>query len=196
MLQDKPVPISKKGLEKLQAELDELTSTKRREVADRIRTAKEFGDISENSEYEDAKNDQGWIEGRILTLEKMIRNAEIIKEPSKKTAGSVQLGSKVKVKDVKERVLPALDDEFAKDVGSFDTLVGLRADVHTRLEKMLKDRARALMAWRTATYAYPQQRLGQLLSNALHGTPWERDPFYVPDAELAQYLEAYAARAT
>ena len=99
MLQDKPVPISKKGLEKLQAELDELTSTKRREVADRIRTAKEFGDISENSEYEDAKNDQGWIEGRILTLEKMIRNAEIIKEPSKKTAGSVQLGSKVKVKD-------------------------------------------------------------------------------------------------
>jgi transcription elongation factor GreA len=99
MLQDKPVPISKKGLEKLQAELDELTSTKRREVADRIRSAKEFGDISENSEYEDAKNDQGWIEGRILTLEKMIRNAEIIKEPSKKTAGSVQLGSKVKVKD-------------------------------------------------------------------------------------------------
>jgi transcription elongation factor GreA len=99
MLQDKPVPISKKGLEKLQVELDELVNTKRREVADRIRTAKEFGDISENSEYEDAKNDQGWIEGRILTLEKMIRNAEIIKEPSKKTAGSVQLGSKVKVKD-------------------------------------------------------------------------------------------------
>jgi transcription elongation factor GreA len=99
MLQDKPVPITKKGLQKLQAELDELRNVKRLEVADRIRTAKEFGDISENSEYDDAKNDQGWIEGRILTLEKMIRNAEIIREPSKKSAGTVQLGSKVRVKD-------------------------------------------------------------------------------------------------
>jgi transcription elongation factor GreA len=99
MLQDKPVPITKKGLHKLQVELDELRNVKRTEVADRIRTAKEFGDISENSEYDDAKNDQGWIEGRILTLEKMIRNAEIIREPSKKSAGTVQLGSKVRVKD-------------------------------------------------------------------------------------------------
>src|SRR5438309_5503628 len=99
MLQDKPVPITKKGLQKLQAELDDLRTVKRREVADRIRVAKEFGDISENSEYENAKNDQGWIEGRILTLEKMVRNAEIIKEPSKKNAGTVQLGSKVTVKD-------------------------------------------------------------------------------------------------
>jgi transcription elongation factor GreA len=99
MLQDKPVPITKKGLEKLQAELDELLSVKRPEVADRIKTAKEFGDISENAEYEDAKNDQGWIEGRIMTLEKMIRNAEIIKEPSRKAADGVQLGSRVKVKD-------------------------------------------------------------------------------------------------
>ncbi|MDP9326003.1 MAG: transcription elongation factor GreA [Candidatus Dormibacteraeota bacterium] len=99
MLQDKPVPITKKGLQKLQAELDELRNVKRLEVADRIRSAKEFGDISENSEYDDAKNDQGWIEGRILTLEKMIRNAEIIREPSKKSAGTVQLGSRVRVKD-------------------------------------------------------------------------------------------------
>src|SRR5438132_12784689 len=99
MIQDKPVPITKKGLHKLQVELDDLLNVKRREVADRIRTAKEFGDISENSEYENAKNDQGWIEGRILTLEKTIRNAEIIKEPTKKAAGTVQLGSKVKVKD-------------------------------------------------------------------------------------------------
>ena len=52
----------------------------------------------------------------------------------------------VKIKDIKQRVLPALDDEFAKDVGSFQTLVELRADVHTRLEKMLKDRADAVLA--------------------------------------------------
>jgi len=99
MLQDKPVPITKKGLEKLNAELDELLSVKRPEVAERIKTAKEFGDISENAEYEDAKNDQGWIEGRIMTLEKMIRNAELIPESSRKSSGTVQLGSKVKVKD-------------------------------------------------------------------------------------------------
>lgn len=98
MLQDRPVPITRKGLEKLQAELDELKDVSRREVADRIRTAKEFGDISENSEYEEAKNAQGWVEGRILTLEKMIRNAEIIEEEPK-TKGLVSLGSKVKVKD-------------------------------------------------------------------------------------------------
>lgn len=99
MLQDKPVPITKKGLVKLNAELDELLSVKRPEVAERIKTAKEFGDIAENAEYEDAKNDQGWIEGRIMTLEKMIRNAEIIPESSRKGSGNVQLGSKVKVKD-------------------------------------------------------------------------------------------------
>lgn len=99
MLQDKPVPITQKGLDKLQAELDELLSVKRPEVAERIKSAKEFGDISENAEYEDAKNDQGWIEGRIMTLEKMIRNAELIPEGSRKASASVQLGSKVKVKD-------------------------------------------------------------------------------------------------
>jgi transcription elongation factor GreA len=99
MLQDKPVPITKKGLAKLNAELDELLRVKRPEVAERIKTAKEFGDISENAEYEDAKNDQGWIEGRILTLEKMIRNAELIPESSRKSSGMVQLGSRVKVKD-------------------------------------------------------------------------------------------------
>jgi transcription elongation factor GreA len=98
VLQDRPVPITRKGLEKLQTELDQLRSVSRQEVADRIRTAKEFGDISENAEYEEAKNAQGWVEGRILTLEKTIRNAEIIEEEPK-TKGQVGLGSKVKVKD-------------------------------------------------------------------------------------------------
>ena len=97
MLQDKPVPITREGLEKLQVELDQLLNVGRKEVAERIKTAKEFGDISENSEYDDAKNAQGWVEGRILTLEKMIRNAEIIEEPTRK--GVVELGTKVKVKD-------------------------------------------------------------------------------------------------
>jgi len=98
LLQERPVPITRKGLEKLQAELDELRNVQRPEVAERIKLAKEFGDIMENSEYDSAKNDQGWIEGRIATLEKMVRNAQIIEETRRSTK-LVALGSRVKVKD-------------------------------------------------------------------------------------------------
>lgn len=93
---DKPVLLTKEGLEKLQQELDELRTRRRAEVAERIKYAKEFGDISENAEYEDAKNEQGMVEGRILTLEKMIRNAVLIEEHHD---GIVQVGSVVEVKD-------------------------------------------------------------------------------------------------
>src|SRR5258706_10196856 len=93
---DKPVLLTKEGLDKLQVELDELRTTRRSEIAERIKYAKEFGDISENAEYEDAKNEQGMVEGRILTLEKMIRNAVIIEEHHD---GVVQVGSVVEVKD-------------------------------------------------------------------------------------------------
>jgi transcription elongation factor GreA len=93
---DKPVLLTREGLEKLQVELDDLRTSKRNEIAERIKYAKEFGDISENSEYEDAKNEQGMLEGRILTLEKMVRNAVIIEEHHD---GRVQVGSRVTVKD-------------------------------------------------------------------------------------------------
>jgi transcription elongation factor GreA len=93
---DKPVLLTKEGLDKLQRELDDLRTSKRSEIAERIKYAKEFGDISENAEYEDAKNEQGMLEGRILTLEKMVRNAVLIEEHHD---GIVQIGSKVKVKD-------------------------------------------------------------------------------------------------
>ena len=93
---DKPVLLTKEGLDKLQTELDELRTVRRSEIADRIKYAKEFGDISENAEYEDAKNEQGMVEGRILTLEKMIRNAVLIEEHHD---GVVQVGSVVEVKD-------------------------------------------------------------------------------------------------
>src|SRR5581483_874887 len=91
---DKPVLLTKEGLDKLQQELDELRTTRRNEIAKRIKYAKEFGDISENAEYEDAKNEQGMVEGRILTLEKMIRNAVLIEEHHD---GVIQVGSVVKV---------------------------------------------------------------------------------------------------
>ena len=93
---DKPVLLTQEGLEKLQKELDELRTTRRKEVAERIQYAKAFGDITENAEYEDAKNEQGMLEGRILTLEKMVRNAVIIEEHHD---GVVQVGSRVRVRN-------------------------------------------------------------------------------------------------
>ena len=94
---DKPVLLTKEGLDKLQSELEELLTVRRGEIAERIKYAKDFGDITENAEYEDAKNEQGMLEGRILTLEAMIRNAVIIEQDVQ--AGVVQVGSTVEVKD-------------------------------------------------------------------------------------------------
>ena len=92
---EKPVYVSADGLKKLQAELEELRTTKRTEVAERIHAAMEFGDFTENSELEQAKNDQAFLEGRIMTLEQMIKNAQIIDETSKHDI--VEVGSHVTV---------------------------------------------------------------------------------------------------
>ena len=99
-LNEKEIVLTPEGLSKLQNELDELKSVHRREVNDRIRQAKEYGDLSENAEYEDAKQEQAFIEGRILKLEGMIRNSRIIDE-SEYAADEVHLGATVKVKDLK-----------------------------------------------------------------------------------------------
>ena len=99
-MNDKEIVLTAEGLTKLEQELDELKSVHRREVNDRIRQAKEYGDLSENAEYEDAKQEQAFIEGRILKLEAMIRNARIIDE-SEYAADEVHLGAVVKVKDLK-----------------------------------------------------------------------------------------------
>ena len=77
-MSSKEVVLTQEGLKKLEEELAYLKSVKRREVASRIKTAISFGDLSDNSEYEDAKNEQAFIEGRIITLEKMLRNARLI----------------------------------------------------------------------------------------------------------------------
>ncbi|HZT14146.1 MAG TPA: transcription elongation factor GreA [Candidatus Baltobacteraceae bacterium] len=99
-MNDKEIVLTREGLEKLERELDDLKTVHRKEVNDRIRQAKEFGDLSENAEYEDAKQEQAFIEGRILKLEAMIRNARIIDELDY-AADEVHLGSIVKVKDLK-----------------------------------------------------------------------------------------------
>ena len=92
---DKPQYVSADGLKKLQAELEELRTTKRAEVAERIHAAMEFGDYSENSELEQAKNDQAFLEGRIMTLEQMIKNAQLIDEKTRHDI--VEVGSHVTV---------------------------------------------------------------------------------------------------
>ena len=92
---EKPQYVSAEGLKKLQAELEELRTTKRQEVADRIHAAMEFGDYSENSELEQAKNDQAFLEGRIMTLEQTIKNAVVIDEKSRHD--TVEIGSHVTI---------------------------------------------------------------------------------------------------
>jgi transcription elongation factor GreA len=102
---EKEVLLTPAGLQKIEEELEMLKSVKRREVAERIKVAISYGDISENSEYEDAKNEQAFVEGRIITLEKMLRNARIIHEDDVDT-GVVSIGSTVRLRDI----------EFKEDV--------------------------------------------------------------------------------
>ncbi len=94
----KDVILTPEGLEKLKTELEHLSTEKRREVAERIKEAREFGDISENSEYDDAKNEQAMLEARIATVQEKIRMATVI-EPEDLSTEMVAVGSVVHVKD-------------------------------------------------------------------------------------------------
>jgi transcription elongation factor GreA len=94
----KDVILTAEGLANLKAELDQLSTTRRREVAQRIREAREFGDISENAEYDDAKNEQAMLEARIAQLEDKLRSATVIDASDLRT-DVVGVGSVVHVKD-------------------------------------------------------------------------------------------------
>lgn len=94
--------ITKEGLEKLNEELSHLKDVKRREVAARIKEAISYGDLSENSEYEEAKNEQAFVEGRILELEHKVKNAKIISDKRKITK-TVQLGTTVHLKNITKK---------------------------------------------------------------------------------------------
>jgi transcription elongation factor GreA len=95
----KEVILTKEGFEKLKKEIDFLSTVKRQEVAERIRVAREFGDIAENAEYDDAKNEQAMLEHRIALLEERMRDARVIQK-SEITADVVSIGSHVRLKDV------------------------------------------------------------------------------------------------
>ena len=96
---EKEIILAPEGLSNLEQELEILKSVKRREVAERIKQAIDFGDISENSEYEDAKNEQAFIEGRIITLEKMLRNVRVIDNTGNDN-NVVHLGAKITLQDL------------------------------------------------------------------------------------------------
>ena len=87
--------LTEDGREDLKAELEELETVKRAEVGERIRNAREFGDISENSEYDDAKNAQAWLESRIIEINQILANATVVEAP--KRSNKVAIGNKVTV---------------------------------------------------------------------------------------------------
>ena len=94
----KPIKVTDEGLKKLQDELEHLKTVGRTEIAEKIKVARGYGDLSENSEYDDAKNEQAKIEARIADLEAMLSNVEIIKD-IKGATKSVVVGVKVTVYD-------------------------------------------------------------------------------------------------
>jgi len=112
------VLITKEGLKKLQDELSYLKTTKRAEVAERLKEAISYGDLSENAEYEEAKNEQAFVEGRILELEKQIKNARIITEHAAGAVKSkvIDIGSVVTVRNKTENE----DPETYTIVGSME----------------------------------------------------------------------------
>lgn len=93
----KQVVLTKEGLDKLENELEELKSVKRKEVAEKIKVALSFGDLSENSEYDEAKNEQAIVEARIADIEVMLKNVRVIDEDELSNE-NIHIGSKVEVK--------------------------------------------------------------------------------------------------
>jgi transcription elongation factor GreA len=96
---EKAVPMTKEGIERLEKELEHLRAVRRPEVAERIHAAKELASAQNNAEYEEAKNEQAFVEGRIMTLEHLLQNATVIDEEAAHHASRAQLGSKVSVND-------------------------------------------------------------------------------------------------
>lgn len=99
MGENKQVILTYEGVKKVEEELEYLKTVKRKEVTQKIKVALSFGDLSENSEYDEAKNDQAFVEGRIATLENILKNAKVIDDDDIKT-DVVSIGAIIKVKDL------------------------------------------------------------------------------------------------
>ena len=94
---EKEIVMTYAGLRALEDELEQLKTVKRKEVAEKIKTARGYGDLSENSEYDEAKNEQGIMEGRIALLEKMLKHARVVTE-DELTTDKVSIGSHVHIR--------------------------------------------------------------------------------------------------
>lgn len=112
---DKHVYLTKEGLEKLQQDLENMKTVRRKEVAERLKQAIGFGDLSENSEYDDAKNEQAFIEGEIQRMEEMLINVVVIEDGAKVDDGTITIGSKVVIRFVGED-----EEEEYKIVGTVE----------------------------------------------------------------------------
>lgn len=99
---EREVVLTEEGYNKLKEEIEHLQTVKVREVAERIKEAREFGDISENSEYDDAKNEQAQVAARIIMLEQQLRNARVV-DAEQVSTESVSIGARVTVKDLATR---------------------------------------------------------------------------------------------
>jgi transcription elongation factor GreA len=115
MTEEKQILLTKDGLKKLTEELEDLKNVKRKEVAEKLKEAISYGDLSENAEYDAAKNEQAFVEGRILEIESMIENAKVIKGSAKSGGKIVQLGSTVEIVDASSK---AAESETFTLVGS------------------------------------------------------------------------------
>ena len=107
MFSDDQTLVTKEGLRKLKEELDYLKTVRRQEVANRLKEAISYGDLSENSEYEEAKNEQAFVEGRIIELEKKIKNAKIIAGKKDSKSGKIiEIGSTICVRNKTDQEEP------------------------------------------------------------------------------------------
>ena len=107
--------ITDEGLRRLEEELEDLKTVKRKEIAEKIKVALSFGDLSENSEYDEAKNEQAIIEGRIAEIESQLKNVHVLDESELNTE-VVHIGSKIRIREVGTQ-----EDEVYKIVGSTET---------------------------------------------------------------------------
>ena len=111
----KQTVLTKEGLAKLEDELEELKTVKRREIAEKIKVALSFGDLSENSEYDEAKNEQGIIEARIAEIEATLMNVQVLDSDTLSTE-TIQIGNKITVKDIEANEILVLHLVGSKEV--------------------------------------------------------------------------------
>lgn len=144
--------LTKEGYKKTVEELDELIAVKRKEVAERIKEAISYGDISENSEYDSAKNEQAELEERINKLENMVRNAKII-DDSKAKNDKVRLGFKIKIKEVGKRKTNEYTIVGSSEADPFAGKISNESPVgQALLGKKVKDKVEVQIPDGTVTY--------------------------------------------